>query len=214
MSLLLPQDTEQRIGALSRSAADVRAMMDAIGDSLLDGIRGRKAALRQQLERDLSAKMEKLQLAARKLGMPQQLYQQMKGLLQHPGSDVHFLQEHKRLKAEMGTLVGGSVAPQTPPQDSVSLRHYFQELVKGIDFSVFPENNAKWTSTLGLCKASQKGQDQGPQPHQALEISSQALSDWVPKLSEEQKLSGSPGNFSGSGSWAHRKGIGCRESTV
>lgn len=137
--------------ALSSNATDVQAMMDTIGDSLLSGISRRLSALRQQLEQELNSKLEKLQLVASEQRAPQHLYQQMKGLLQHPGSDVQFLQEHKRLKAEMERLVGNSVVPQVPPKDSISTRHYFQELIKGIDIRAFvlPDSQcwpAHWVS--------------------------------------------------------------------
>ncbi|XP_049626864.1 tripartite motif-containing protein 54-like [Suncus etruscus] len=142
------RDTEQLMWALSSNATDVQAMLDTIGDSLLSGISRRLAALRQQLEQELDSKLEKLQLVANEQRAPQHLYQQMKGLLQHPGNDVQFLQEHKRLKAEMERLVGNSVVPQVPPKDSISIRHYYQELIKGIDIRAFmlPDNDIMGTS--------------------------------------------------------------------
>ncbi|KAG8524035.1 LOW QUALITY PROTEIN: Zinc finger protein 169 [Galemys pyrenaicus] len=151
------QGTERRIRDLSSSAADIRAMMNAIEESLLSSIRGHVATLKQQLERELSTKLEQLQLVAQELEAPRQLYQQMKALLQHHTSSVQFLHEHKKLKAEMEKLMRGSQSPQVPAKDSISARHYFQKLIKGIDITAFmtPETHQVLVPTTRLQEAWQ-----------------------------------------------------------
>lgn len=68
--------------------------------------------------------MEKLQLVARELDAALQLGQQMKTVLQHSDA-VRFLHEHQRLKVDGQTLIGGGVAPQGPPMDTMSIGCYF-----------------------------------------------------------------------------------------
>ena len=77
---------EKLIRELSTSATDTLAMIDAIGDSLLSGIKCRIATLKKQLQSEHCSKLEKLQLVARELEAPRELYQQMKMLLQHHNS--------------------------------------------------------------------------------------------------------------------------------
>lgn len=112
-------------------------MIDTIGDSLLSGIKCWMATLKQQLEGELSAKLQKLQLVTQELEAPGRFYQQMKALLKQHSSMVQFLHRHKRLKAKMQRLHEGSVSPQITARDTISIRCYFQELVKGVDITVF-----------------------------------------------------------------------------
>ncbi|TKC39380.1 hypothetical protein EI555_009755, partial [Monodon monoceros] len=152
-------DTKKFIQELSTSAADTLAMIATIGDSLLRGIKCRIATLKRQLESEHSSKLEKLQLVARELEAPQQLYQQMKMLLQHHANAVQFLHERKRLKREMVRLMEGSMSPQIPIKDTISIRRYFQELIRGIDITAFvpPETDQVLASAAGLREAWQAG---------------------------------------------------------
>ncbi|OWK07248.1 hypothetical protein Celaphus_00017007 [Cervus elaphus hippelaphus] len=153
------QDMKKLIRELSTSAADTLAMIDAIGDSLLSGIRRRIATLKKQLESEHCSKLEKLQLVARELEAPLKLYQQMKMLLQHHANAVQFLREYKRLKGEMERLLEGSVSPPVPTKDTISIRRYFEELIRGIDITAFtpPETDQVPASMAGLQEAWQAG---------------------------------------------------------
>ncbi|XP_032333326.1 tripartite motif-containing protein 54 [Camelus ferus] len=216
------QATEKLIRELATSAADTLAMIDAIGDSLLGGIKRRVATLKRQLESEHSSKLEKLQLVARELEAPRQLYQQMKMLLQHHTNAVQFLHEHKRLKAEMERLVEGSVFPHVPTKDAIAIRRYFQELIRGIDITafVFPETDQVLVSTPGLLEAWQAGcAMQGRLSQQVLEDTLyKALMGSASKPNEEAKLPGNPSHSSSSSSAstssAQRSEVGSRESTV
>ncbi|XP_037350149.1 tripartite motif-containing protein 54 isoform X2 [Talpa occidentalis] len=208
--------TERRIRELSSSAADTRAMMDAIEESLLSSIRGRVATLKQHLESELSTKLKQLQLVAQELQAPRQLYQQMKALLQHHTSSVQFLHEHKKLKEEMERLMGGSKSPQVPAKDNISTRSYFQKLIKGIDITAFmpPETDQMLVPTARLREAWQASWTQGPLSQEAVEILCKAVSGWVPKSNEEAKLPGNPFYSPSSRSGAQGKEADSRESTV
>ncbi|XP_069396909.1 tripartite motif-containing protein 54-like [Delphinus delphis] len=166
------QDTKKFIRELSTSAADTLAMIATIGDSLLRGIKCQIATLKRQLESEHSSKLEKLQLVARELEAPQQIYQQMKMLLQHHANAVQFLHEHKRLRKEMVRLMEGSMSPQIPIKDTISIRRYFKELIRGIDITAFvpPETDQVLASTAGLREAWQAGcATQGRLSQQVLE---------------------------------------------
>lgn len=222
MFTLPPQDTKKFIRELSTSAADTLAMIATIGDSLLRGIKCWIATLKRQLESEHSSKLEKLQLVARELEAPQQLYQQMKMLLQHHANAVQFLHEHKRLKREMVRLMEGSMSPQIPIKDTISIRRYFQELIRGIDITAFvpPETDQVLASAAGLREAWQAGcATQGRLSQQVLEdILCKAASGSVPKPNEEAKLPGNPSHSSSpsstSMSLAQGSEVGSRESTV
>ncbi|XP_061282236.1 tripartite motif-containing protein 54-like isoform X3 [Bos javanicus] len=208
------QDMEKLIRELSTSATDTLAMIDAIGDSLLSGIKCRIATLKKQLQNEHCSKLEKLQLVARELEAPRELYQQMKMLLQHHANTVQFLHEHKRLKEEMKRLVEGSVSPAVPTKDTISIRRYFQELIRGIDITAFapPETDQVPASMAGLQEAWQAGcAMQGRLSQQVLEdILCKAVLGSGPKPNQEAKLPRNPSHaYSVQGSE-----IGSRESTV
>lgn len=214
MFMLPPQDMEKLIRELSTSATDTLAMIDAIGDSLLRGIKCRIATLKKQLQSEHCSKLEKLQLVARELEAPRELYQQMKMLLQHHANAVQFLHEHKRLKGEMERLVEGSVSLPVPTKDTISIRRYFQELIRGIDITAFalPETDQVPASMAGLQEAWQAGcAMQGRLSQQVLEdILCKAVSGSGPKPNQEAKLPRNPSHaYSVQGSE-----IGSRESTV
>ena len=214
MFMLPPQDMEKLIRELSTSATDTLAMIDAIGDSLLSGIKCRIATLKKQLQSEHCSKLEKLQLVARELEAPRELYQQMKMLLQHHANAVQFLHEHKRLKGEMERLVEGSVSPPVPTKDTISIRRYFQELIRGIDITAFapPETDQAPASMAGLQEAWQAGcAMQGRLSQQVLEdILCKAVSGSGPKPNQEAKLPRNPSHaYSVQGCE-----IGSRESTV
>uniref|UniRef100_A0A8C2RVI2 Tripartite motif-containing protein 54 n=1 Tax=Capra hircus TaxID=9925 RepID=A0A8C2RVI2_CAPHI len=208
------RDMEKLIRELSTSATDTLAMIDAIGDSLLSGIKCRIATLKKQLQSEHCSKLEKLQLVARELEAPRELYQQMKMLLQHHANAVQFLHEHKRLKGEMERLVEGSVSLPVPTKDTISIRRYFQELIRGIDITAFalPETDQVPASVAGLQEAWQAGcAMQGRLSQQVLEdILCKAVSGSGPKPNQEAKLPRNPSHaYSVQGSE-----IGSRESTV
>ncbi|KAJ8784913.1 hypothetical protein J1605_007799 [Eschrichtius robustus] len=216
------QDTKKLIRELSTSAADTLAMIATIGDSLLRAIKCRIATLKRQLESEHSSKLEKLQLVARELEAPQQLYQQMKMILQHHADTVQFLHEQRRLKREMVRLMEGSMSPQTPIKDTISIRRYFEELIRGIDITAFvpPETDQVLANAAGLREAWQAGcATQGRLSQQVLEdILCKAASGSVPKPNEEAKLPGNPSHSSSpsstSMSLARGSDVGSRESTV
>ncbi|XP_068829738.1 tripartite motif-containing protein 54-like [Capricornis sumatraensis] len=208
------RDMEKLIRELSTSATDTLAMIDAIGDSLLSGIKCRIATLKKQLQSEHCSKLEKLQVVARELEAPRELYQQMKMLLQHHANAVQFLHEHKRLKGEMERLVEGSVSLPVPAKDTISIRRYFQQLVRGIDITAFalPETDQVPASMAGLQEAWQAGcAMQGRLSQQVLEdILCKAVSGSGPKPNQEAKLPRNPSHaYSVQGSE-----IGSRESTV
>lgn len=225
MFMLPPQDMKKLIRELSTSASDTLAMIDAIGDSLLSGIKRRIATLKKQVESEQCSKLEKLQLVARELEAPLKLYQQMKMLLQHHANAVQFLCEYKRLKGEMERLLEGSVSHPVPTKDTISTRRYFQELIRGIDVTAFapPETDqvrAQRASMAGLQEAWQAGcAMQGRLSQQVLEDTlCKAESGSVPKPNQEAELPRNPSHayspFSTSMSSVQGSEIGSRESTV
>ncbi|CAI9171225.1 unnamed protein product [Rangifer tarandus platyrhynchus] len=216
------QDVKKLIRDLSTSTADTLAMIDAIGDSLLSRIKRRIATLKKQLESEQCSKLEKLQLVARELEAPLKLYQQMKMLLQHHANAVQFLREYKRLKGEMERLLEGTLSPPVPTKDTISIRRYFQELIRGIDITAFtlPETDQVPASMAGLQEAWQAGcAIQGGLSQQVLEDTScKAVSGSVPKPNQEAELPRNPSHayspFSTSMSSVQGSEIGSRESTV
>lgn len=222
MFMLPPQDVKKLIRDLSTSTADTLAMIDAIGDSLLSRIKRRIATLKKQLESEQCSKLEKLQLVARELEAPLKLYQQMKMLLQHHANAVQFLREYKRLKGEMERLLEGTLSPPVPTKDTISIRRYFQELIRGIDITAFtlPETDQVPASMAGLQEAWQAGcAMQGGLSQQVLEDTScKAVSGSVPKPNQEAELPRNPSHayspFSTSMSSVQGSEIGSRESTV
>ncbi|KAM9206547.1 LOW QUALITY PROTEIN: uncharacterized protein PS065_014584 [Dugong dugon] len=128
---------QRLIGELRASTADMRAMINAVGNNPLSGIKCLIATLKKQLESEHSSKLEKLQLVARELEAPhRRLYQQMKLLLEQHVNAVQFLHKDKKLKAEMERLMEGSLQPQVPTKDNISIRHYFHKLIR-IDITDF-----------------------------------------------------------------------------
>lgn len=222
MFTLPPKDTQKLIGDLSTSADDTQAMIDTIGDSLLSGIKCRITTLKRQLELEHVSRLEKLQFVARELEAPRQLYQQMKALLKHHVNAVQFLHEHKRLKAEMKRLMEGSVSLQVLSKDTVSIRCYFQELIKGVDITTFvpPDTDQVLPGSVRLCEAWQMGcAAQGHLSQQRWEdILFKAVSGSMTKSNEEAKrfqnssYSSSPSSISKSS--AQGSEVGSRESTV
>lgn len=146
---LPPQDTEKLIRELSTSTADTLAMINTIGDSLLSGIRSWIATLKRYLKREHTSKLEKLQPPC----------QQMKILLQHQANAVQFLQEHKGSRQKWRDSTESSLSPQVPTKDTISIRHQFQELIRGIDITAFvpSETSRVLASTAGLQEDWQVG---------------------------------------------------------
>ncbi|XP_074054462.1 tripartite motif-containing protein 54-like isoform X1 [Macrotis lagotis] len=153
------EETEKLISELITSTADTRAMIDTIGSSLLNGIKFRIATLKKKLDNEHSTKLEKLQLVATELQAPRQLYQQMKTLLEQHLNAVQFLQEDKKLRTEMERLMEGNSLPKVPVKDNISIRYYFQELIKGMNITDFVLS--KTDQVLGnaaeLCEAWRSG---------------------------------------------------------
>lgn len=146
----------------------------------------------------------------------------MKALLQHHVNAVQFLHEHKRLKAEMKRLMEGSVSPQVPTKDTVSIKCYFQELIKGMDITAFvpPGTDQVLAGSVRLCEAWQMDcAAQGCLSQQTWEdILFKAVSGSMTKSKEEAKrspnssYSSSPSSTSKSS--AQGSEVGSRESTV
>ncbi|XP_075795796.1 tripartite motif containing 13 isoform X2 [Pelodiscus sinensis] len=126
-------ETEKLISELLSSTTDTKMMIDTVGLSLLKGIRCRIAELKTKLHKDYLTKLEKLQLVESETEAPRQLYQQMKTLLEQHSNSVQFLQEDKKLRRKMEKLIQGRSLYQDPSKYKISVRRYFEELIRGIN---------------------------------------------------------------------------------
>lgn len=90
----------------------------------------------------------------------------------------------------------GSVALQVPSKDTVSIRHYFQEFIKGMDITafVFPDTNQVLAGSVRLHEDCQVGSAMGGHlSQQALEdILCKAVLGSMTKPNAEAKLPRNP----------------------
>ncbi|KAG6938047.1 tripartite motif-containing protein 54 [Chelydra serpentina] len=131
------KETEKLISELVSSTTDTKVMIDTVGISLLKGIRCRIAELKTKLHMDYSTKLEKLHLVESETEAPRQLYQQMKTLLEQHSNSVQFLQEDKKLRSKMEKLIEGRSLNQDPSKYKISVRRYFEELIRGFNIKEY-----------------------------------------------------------------------------
>ncbi|XP_062977676.1 tripartite motif-containing protein 54-like [Elgaria multicarinata webbii] len=136
------KEIETKINELTYTIADVRVMIEAVGASLLKGIRWRMAELKAKLGKDYSTKVEKLQLAASELQVPRHLYHQMKTLLEQHSNSVHFLQEDKLFRSKVEKLMDGNSLHQETKDYHISVGQYFKDLIKGIHINNYISSNS------------------------------------------------------------------------
>nr|XP_013803163.1 PREDICTED: E3 ubiquitin-protein ligase Midline-1-like [Apteryx mantelli mantelli] len=135
--------TEKLINELTAAATDTKIMIDTVGTSLLKGIRYRMAELQSKLHNDYSTKLEKMQVLSNETEAPGQLYQQMKTLLEQHLNSVQFLQEDKKLREKIEKMIEGKASYQDPPKYKISVRQYFEELIKGINIKDYLSNTCE-----------------------------------------------------------------------
>ncbi|CAM5155031.1 unnamed protein product [Natator depressus] len=149
------KETEKLISELLSSTTDTKVMIDTVGISLLKGIRCRIAELKTKLHKDYSTKLEKLHLLESETEAPRQLYQQMKTLLEQHSNSVQFLQEDKKLRSKMEKLIEGRSLFQDPSKYKISVRRYFEELIRGINIKEYisTTSDEMFASTSDLYEA-------------------------------------------------------------
>ncbi|XP_051900025.1 E3 ubiquitin-protein ligase TRIM63-like [Pristis pectinata] len=130
------QEIEKHINDTVSSCKDVKAMIDAVGASLMMQLKSKIDALQMEVDSERVQRIEKLQEILADLHGPTQLYLQMKQLLDSHLNAAHFLRQDKPLRAEADRLAQ-EVLPQIPKEGSISVARYFKELVKGIDMKDF-----------------------------------------------------------------------------
>lgn len=129
--LLLLQEIEKTMNKLACTIEEVTVMIEAVGASLMKGIRWRMVELKAKLGKEYATKLEKLQQVANELQFPRQLYHQMKTLLEQHSNSVHFLQEDKILRSKMEKLTEGYSLYQDVKNYHISIWQYFKDLVEG-----------------------------------------------------------------------------------
>ncbi|GAB0194751.1 E3 ubiquitin-protein ligase Midline-1 [Grus japonensis] len=127
------KEAEKLINELTAGATDTKVMIDTVGMGLLKGIWYRMAELQSKLHLEYSTKLEKLQVISDKAEASGQLYQQMETLLEQHENSVQFLQEDRKLKEKIEEALEGKASHQDPAKHKISVRQYFEELVKGIN---------------------------------------------------------------------------------
>ncbi|XP_069499671.1 tripartite motif-containing protein 54-like [Ambystoma mexicanum] len=131
------KDTEKLMNDLTSVAADTTVMIDTIGGSLLNEISRRIASLKVKLYNEHSLKLGKLKSVANELEAPQHLYNRMKRLFEDHTNSVQFLKEDKKLRHEMEKLTCLGFPPAVPQKENISIRQYFEELIKGVHLKDF-----------------------------------------------------------------------------
>ncbi|XP_060712019.1 tripartite motif-containing protein 54-like [Hemiscyllium ocellatum] len=131
------QEIEKLITDIVSACKDTKTMIDAVGASLLTELKSKINMLKMKVESERVQKIEKLQEILAALHGPTQLYLQMKRLLDSHLNPVHFLKEDKQLRGEVARFSQQEALPQIPKEGSISVSHYFKELVKGIDMKDF-----------------------------------------------------------------------------
>ncbi|KYO29843.1 hypothetical protein Y1Q_0023183 [Alligator mississippiensis] len=149
------KEAEKLINGLTSSTIDIQVMIDTVGTSLLNGISCRIAALKAKLQEDYYTKLEKLQPASSGTEPPMQLYQQMKAFLEQHSNSVQFLQEDKKFKKKTEQIIEGSSFCQVPTKYKISMKQYFEELIRGINIKDYlsPTANKAFPSTSDLQEA-------------------------------------------------------------
>ncbi|XP_040424495.1 E3 ubiquitin-protein ligase Midline-1-like isoform X1 [Cygnus olor] len=127
------KESEKLINELTADATDTKVMIDTVGTGLLKGILYRTAELHSKLHNDYSTKLETLQVISKEAEAPRQLYHQMETLLEQHVNSVQFLQEDKKLKEKIEKMLEGKASYQDPPTYKISVKQYFEELIKGIN---------------------------------------------------------------------------------
>ncbi|XP_013043207.3 E3 ubiquitin-protein ligase TRIM63-like isoform X1 [Anser cygnoides] len=127
------KESEKLINELTADATDTRVMIDTVGTGLLKGILYRMAELHSKLRNDYSTKLETLQVISKEAEASGQLYHQMETLLEQHVNSVQFLQEHKKLKEKIEKMLEAKASYQDPPTYKISVKQYFEELIKGIN---------------------------------------------------------------------------------
>ncbi|XP_040424497.1 tripartite motif containing 13-like isoform X3 [Cygnus olor] len=130
---LCRKESEKLINELTADATDTKVMIDTVGTGLLKGILYRTAELHSKLHNDYSTKLETLQVISKEAEAPRQLYHQMETLLEQHVNSVQFLQEDKKLKEKIEKMLEGKASYQDPPTYKISVKQYFEELIKGIN---------------------------------------------------------------------------------
>nr|XP_013043209.2 E3 ubiquitin-protein ligase TRIM63-like isoform X3 [Anser cygnoides] len=126
-------ESEKLINELTADATDTKVMIDTVGTGLLKGIMYRMAELHSKLRNDYSTKLETLQVISKEAEASGQLYNQMETLLEQHVNSVQFLQEHKKLKEKIEKMLEAKASYQDPPMYKISVKQYFEELIKGIN---------------------------------------------------------------------------------
>ncbi|KAM8799554.1 tripartite motif-containing protein 54-like [Eudromia elegans] len=152
------KETEKLIHELTADATDTKIMIDTVGSSLLKGIRYRMADLQSKLHNDYSTKLEKLQGIANETDAPGQLYLQMKNLLEQHLNSVQFLQEDKKLRGKIENMLEEKALYQDLPRYKISVRQYFEELIKGMNIKDYlsitcEETFASTPDTSEVCRS-------------------------------------------------------------
>ncbi|KAM3845016.1 tripartite motif-containing protein 54-like [Vipera latastei] len=139
------KEIEIKINELAYTNTGVKVMIEAVGNSLIKGIRCRMAELKGELCKDYSTKLEKLQLLANDLQVPTHLYHQMKTFLEQHSNSVRFLQEDKIFRSKLEKLTEGKPIQQDTNGCHISIGQYFKDLIKGISINNYISSNSDET---------------------------------------------------------------------
>ncbi|XP_013912127.1 PREDICTED: tripartite motif-containing protein 54-like [Thamnophis sirtalis] len=139
------KEIEVKITELVYTNTGIKIMIEAVGNSLIKGIRCRMAELKGELHKDYSTKLEKLQLLANDFQVPTHLYHQMKAFLEKHTTSVCFLQEDKIFRSKLEKLTEGKPVQQDTNGCNISIGHYFKNLIKGISINNYISCNSDET---------------------------------------------------------------------
>ncbi|KAK6480755.1 tripartite motif-containing protein 54-like [Huso huso] len=127
------QELEKLQDQLLSTAEETKAMISAVGDSLLMEIRFKVSSLKMKVDKESTEKCNELQSALEDLQGSRRLYMKMKSLLEEHINPIQFLKEDKQLKIEVAKLFEEDRPLPVPKRDNISVGQYIEELIKGID---------------------------------------------------------------------------------
>ncbi|MGH0136893.1 UNVERIFIED_CONTAM: hypothetical protein FKN15_019570 [Acipenser sinensis] len=127
------QELEKLQDQLLSTAEETKAMINAVGDSLLMEIQFKVSSLKMKVDKESAEKCNELQSALEDLQGSRRLYMKMKSLLEEHINPIQFLKEDKQLKIEVAKLFKEDRPLPVPKRDNISVGQYIEELIKGID---------------------------------------------------------------------------------
>ncbi|XP_051777478.1 tripartite motif-containing protein 54-like [Erpetoichthys calabaricus] len=131
---------------LIMSAEETKAMIEAVGGSMLTMIKLKMSAIKKQVDVECAEKCTHLYATLDALQAPQRLYMQMKTVLEQHSNQVQFLREDSKLRAEASDMLKENIPEKVQEAVTISLGQYLEELLKNVQ--IYMECPAQATNFL------------------------------------------------------------------